>query len=174
MKRRDTLRLFKLSVAGSVIGLPMFSSCKNDNYIPELFTTTELQSLTSIADTIIPATADAPGAAELKVGNFIDKYCKYCLDEGEQNKLKSGIAAFQANVKNKIGQAFKKLETSKREQYLEAQLASEDEFISDIKSLVLFTYFTSKEAMTNMLDYVQTPGRYEGDIAYQANQKDGE
>lgn len=174
MKRRDSLKLFNLSILGSVLGVNLFASCKSENYIPEFFTNKELTSLSSIAETIIPETDNAPGAGQLKVENFIDKYCKHCIDVTSQDKLKSGIKAFKSSVENKFGQIFEKLDVASREQYLEEQLESGDVFISEFKTLVLFTYFTSKEGITSMLDYEQNPGRYEGDILYETNLRDGE
>ncbi|RAV27975.1 gluconate 2-dehydrogenase subunit 3 family protein [Sinomicrobium soli] len=100
MQRRDALKNIGLSL-GLVAATPtLFSilqSCTADpkaTWTPEFFSPEEGDVLSKMVDIIIPPTEDLPGAGELNVPQFIDKYVNEVYSPEDQKMMRDGMKAF--------------------------------------------------------------------------------
>ncbi|MGR3809338.1 gluconate 2-dehydrogenase subunit 3 family protein [Jiulongibacter sp. NS-SX5] len=150
------------------------------------------------ADIIIPAT-DTPGAKEVGVGPFIEMMIKDCYSDAQGEHFKKGLSLVEEKSKE-LGSSFTSLTNEQQIEVVkameteaanEAQKAKEEQidpetgkvkegsaaeepvtpFFTLIKELTLFGYFTSEVGMTQELDYVPIPGRFEGCIPLKEGQK---
>lgn len=105
MQRRDAIKNIGLSlgfVAATPTLLSILQSCTGDPKIawtPEFFTPEEGSVLSKMVDIILPKTEDLPGAEELNVPQFIDKYINEVYSSEDQKLTKDGMKAFT----NKLG-----------------------------------------------------------------------
>lgn len=171
INRRESLKLINYTILGGVAGVHMFASCKTDTYIAQFFEQTDLELLADISETILPKTNDSPGAKELKVQNYIDTYSLHCLAKEDQQVLLSGIENFKLDLKSSLDKTFQALSVEQKEEILIEQLEQKIPFTTSLKSLVLLSYFTSESGSNQALSYIQTPGRFDGDIPYEEGQK---
>ncbi|WP_461532955.1 gluconate 2-dehydrogenase subunit 3 family protein [Sinomicrobium sp.] len=100
MQRREVLKNIGLSlglVAATPTLISILQSCTADpkaSWTPEFFSPEEGDVLSKMTDIIIPTTPDLPGARELNVPQFIDKYFNEVYSAEQQRKMRDGIKAF--------------------------------------------------------------------------------
>ncbi|MBC9794508.1 gluconate 2-dehydrogenase subunit 3 family protein [Sinomicrobium weinanense] len=105
MQRRDAIKNIGLSlgfVAATPTVFSILQSCTGTpkvEWTPEFFTPEEGSVLSKMVDIILPKTDDLPGAAELNVPQFIDKYINEIYSPEDQKLVRDGMAAFV----NKLG-----------------------------------------------------------------------
>ncbi len=125
MQRRDAIKNIGLSlgfVAATPTLLSILQSCTGDpkvEWTPEFFTPEEGSILSKMVDIILPKTEDLPGAAELNVPQFIDKYIKEVYSPEDQKRVKNGMKAFT----DKLGVSTQDLPKVKEEE-IEKVIAS--------------------------------------------------
>lgn len=167
-----------------------FSFSLTDNY---------REIVAQIAEIIIPAT-DTPGAKEAGVGGFIETMLKDCYSEAQGRHFIKGLEKVEEKSKI-LGSAFVNLPSEKQIEVVKAMESdgkSEEEenkkavqidsetgkekrdvpakdpvapFFKIMKELTLFGYFSSEIGMTQELDYVPIPGRYDGCTPLKEGQK---
>jgi len=137
-----------------------------------LFSERELELLAGMAETILPETA-TPGANAAGVGPFIALIVTDCYSPAEQRVFMDGLAAIDDACRETYGEDFVALapaerlaiaERLDREQYDAMQASADGEpvhYFRMFKELTVVGFFTSEAAYTNVLEYVETPGRYE-------------
>jgi len=183
MDRRKALKKTGL-FAGATLLVPsmlsILASCKSENrleWTPAFFTQEEAQTIAKLIDMILPRT-DTPGALDVKSDIFIDKVIAETYDEDGQENMRKEIAAFNKDCKEKFGAIFKNLSEADRVAVLkDAETNSgkfgkgvwgtgvgpqeEIGFYRGIKSMAIWSYFTSEEIGKNVLSYDPVPGVYE-------------
>lgn len=195
MNRRDALERVALLMGGIVSAPTMVAflegctpGSKSGAGQFERFTSAQLDLVSEVAETILPAT-DTPGAKEAKVGEFIQLMLKDCYYPKDQNSFlqgleelsKKGFLKASPEEREKLLTeaedytfTFKEETSRKRNQAKEAQQPFEEPgvpFFSLMKELTLLGYFTSEAGATQALDYLPVPGRYEGCVDLKAGQK---
>ena len=186
MNRRDALSLLSGAAAG-ILAVPslLLSGCRNDTgtYAYAFFTPEEITLLEQVAETILPATPDSPGAKEAQVGAFMDVFVADCLDPEDGNLLRRGLQQLDQRCREQEGQPFLRLSAARQhdllvaldmeaEAYQEAlQPGESPHYFRLLKGLALLGYFTSEPGATQGLRYVPVPGKYEGDIPYVQGEK---
>jgi hypothetical protein len=136
-----------------------------------LFGNREVEMLTELAETILPETG-TPGAKAAGVGPFIALMVTDCYSPAEQETFRSGLASVDRESEQDYGGDFLALspeqrltivERLDREQYDLAQSGSDDgpHYFRMIKELTVLGFFTSEIAYAQVLEYAETPGRYE-------------
>lgn len=195
MNRREALERVALLMGGVVSAptiLAFMEGCttadKTGTGAFTGFSAEELDLVSEIAETILPAT-DTPGAKEAKVGEFIELMLKDCYYPKDQNSFMEGLkdlskkGFLKASEEERIkllteaeDYSYKAKEENeqKRRQAREAQQTFEEPgvpFFSLMKELTLLGYFTSEVGATKALDYVPVPGRFEGCITLEPGQK---
>lgn len=174
MNRRTILKIISTAAAGSTI-LPaaFLSGCQKETYIPKFFSETDLLLLHEIGETILPETEASIGAKSLKVGHFMDTYVADCFTLEHQEIVSNGLIRFQEQAINAFGYTFIEMEPRERLRMLvdldkaAREVLEPIHYFALLKSLVLFTYFTSETVSKEVLRYLPIPGKYIGDYPLQ-------
>jgi len=172
MNRRDALRNLALLTGGMIL----VPSCNFDQeeilkaYDNLKITPSQKGLLSSIADTIIPAT-DTKGAADIGTEDFILVMVNNCMKPEEQETFSKGLSEFNAYSKKTTGKAFEKLETAEREGIIMQGMSIEDEnkrhisqFLQTTKRFTIEGFMASEYMMTEVTQYSLIPGLYQGDV----------
>lgn len=173
MNRREALKqaslLTGIAVSGSVASA-ILQGCTAEhipNYEPSFFTQEQMREIAAMAETILPKTADSPGAIEVGVPEFMDKLVKGTYKPKQQEKLKEGMAALLKTIEDANGKAFSKLSKEEQLTYLtkvdeEAKKAGGSSAYLQMKQLVILGYYTSEPVATTVLAYDPIPGQWNG------------
>ena len=145
--------------------------------LPAGWSEDEEQLLTLIGDTIIPTTAESPGASAVGIGRFIIVQATACFPAGAAEMLRRGLKEIQEASVAQFARGFAELGVAQREQVLtdyEAPAASTKGSALGsgsnvnpfrlMKELTLLGYFTSKPGATQALRYLPVPGGYKGSV----------
>ena len=104
MKRRQALKNIGLGAGIFVIGpstLGLLQSCQNEpeyDWQPTFLTASHGYALEKILDVILPST-DTPGAADLKIPQFIDSYMDQVADLERRDRFQKSADAFSRAFK---------------------------------------------------------------------------
>ena len=134
---------------------------------PGLFSAAELELLDEMAETIFPET-DTPGAKAAGVGPFIALMVTDTYSPDEQDVFREGLASIDREAEQDYGKQF--VELSPSERLAIAERLDREQFDAGesihyfrmIKELAMLGFFTSQTAYDEILDYAETPGRYNG------------
>jgi hypothetical protein len=138
----------------------------------EFFTGEEFSLIEDITGTMIPKT-NTPGALETQVPYFIDLVAKNCMSSEDQQLIKKGLQ----ELNNETGGKFLSLSTEEKLKTINKtdEAAFKDDtdkaWFRIVKKLSLIGYFTSKDGMTQALNYVKVPGDYQACIPYKPGDK---
>ena len=187
MDRREaikrTSRIMGIAISSPVI-TAIIEGCtiKNDiNWIPSFLTKDQAILVGQVAERILPST-DTPGALDVGVDAFIDVMLRDCYKKAHQENFLSGVreleeisqASFEkpfADCDHKHQDALLKKLENDSETWKKDGKSSERPFFLIVKELTLLGYFTSEEIMKNHLEYNPIPGRFDGCIPMDKNQK---
>lgn len=136
-----------------------------------LFSTADLELLSEIAETILPET-DTPGAKAAGVGPFIALTVTDCYSPAEQEAFREGLVTLDRECREAYGNSFIDLspeqrlaiaERLDREQFDAARDRADEpaHYFRMLKELTVLGFFTSEIAYAGVLEYAETPGRYE-------------
>lgn len=124
-------------------------------------------TVSRIADLIIPET-DTPGAAAVKVNEFIDLLLTEWYAPEDRDRLFRGLADIDARSTQLRGARFAQLSAADQTAVLESldgrdgdDGSAEDAFAT-LKELTLYGYFTSEVVMKDVIHYQVIPGRHDG------------
>lgn len=186
MNRRDALRKTGL-LAGSAVAAPslisLLQACSQTprlNWTPVFLDENQASFLSSFADTLLPKTA-TPGALDVKSDIFLDLVYAKTYSPEAQAKLTADMDQFNADCKAKYGKVFAELTAEDKIACLQEQethtatynrgvwgtAVGEQKpvgFYRQLKSQVLWAYFSSEEVGKNVLNYDPIPGEFLGCI----------
>jgi hypothetical protein len=200
MDRRKLLKSIALLTGGVVIGGELFlSGCKNpaSNFS---FSAADLAMLDEAGETILPTTADSPGAKATGIGKFMQTMVSDCYTAQQQIAFKEGMNSLQAACQKMHSKGFMECDAKQRHDFLvslekeaktfnEAKDAKEKtekeaaqkagkpfeeappHYYTMLKQLTLMGYFTSEIGMTKALRHVPVPGKFDGNFAYKKGDK---
>ncbi len=132
-----------------------------------LFSDADLELLDEIAETIFPET-DTPGAKVAGVGPFIALMVTDTYSPAEQAVFKEGLATIDRECQQAYGRIFVELSPAERLAIAERldrerfDAGEANHYFRMLKELTVLGFFTSETAYKQILDYVETPGRYDG------------
>lgn len=179
MDRRAALARMAAITGGVMVGSEFFlAGCRRtDKLAVRPFTPQEVALMDEIGDTIIPAT-DSPGAKAAGIGAFMATQVNDCFDDESHALFLRGLAQVDDASRSRHRKAFMEcppaerlalLNELDREQraYTKGKKSSDPpHYFKLFKDLTLLGYFTSEVGCTRALRYVETPGRYDGDVPY--------
>ena len=176
MNRRDALTRVSLLFGGALIGSDAFlSGCsrREEKAMNGMaFTDHQVLFLNEVGETILPATAESPGAKEARVGEFMNTIVTDCYTADDQKIILEGIGIIEQRSGTEYKREFLKLTDGERLQLLNTidkeakNKDSSKHYFTMMKQLTVWGYFTSEVGSTKALRYVPIPGRYEGCIPY--------
>jgi hypothetical protein len=161
-------------MGGTIIGAEAFlSGCKTPARKEGLFYDTDVALMDEIGETILPGAPGIPGAKEAKIGDFMKVIVTDCYAPAEQDVFTKGLQALK-------DQKFMDLTADQRHDLLarldkEARDPKYDEkhlhYFKMLKQLTIWGYFSSEAGATKALRYIETPGRYDGNVPYKKGDK---
>ncbi len=187
MNRREAIQRTALAL-GYAISAPalagVLKGCKAApelSYKPEFFTEDQARTIGELAEIIIPRTA-TPGANDAGVPGFIDSMLKEVYEKEDQDKFLKGLAAFEEDAKQTYDDFFSDCKPEDQvalfKKHHDEALATvgsggptgwwntesgaDKPFILKVKELTLLGFFTSEPGATQVLQYNQVPGPYQG------------
>ncbi|MBT8252801.1 MAG: gluconate 2-dehydrogenase subunit 3 family protein [Flavobacteriaceae bacterium] len=182
MKRREALKNIGLST-GFLVATPsmltLLQSCQTEvaSWTPNFLSVDEGQVVKRLVDIIIPKT-DMPGAVELNVPEFIDKYWDEVSSVKEQETLKTALGNLLSLIKTDYGDNLSKLTDDdykslldnhmKTAMELKATFEAEketteitnSELLNSIKKLSIWSFLNSEHVGENVLAYDPVPAAY--------------
>jgi hypothetical protein len=185
LSRRDALLQVSTLMGGGLVGgAALLSACAVSGSRPvgEVFTAAEIALLDEIADTILPATG-TPGAKAAGVGEFMSVMVADTYTSREQQIFFDGLDRLNAECLADHGVDFMAATPSARtalltrldrEQY--DYMGSREpgdpvHFFRMLKELTLSGYFTSEIGYTQAMRYIESPGRFDPCVPYQAGDR---
>jgi len=186
MKRREALKK-SIFIGGATVGIPtllsLLQSCQTEAQLawsPKFLTQEEAKFVSDFVDVLLPKT-DTPGALDVKVDVFIDRFYAEVLPKEAQADTRLQIEKFNKICAEEYGAVFSKLDPVKQKEVFVAEEQSNAKFNSrvwgtavgkqepvgfyrSLKSLALWAYFSSEEIGKNVLSYDPVPGVYKGCI----------
>jgi hypothetical protein len=171
LSRRDAIRQSALwaGVAALWASLPQPTWAALG--VPAGWSEDEEKLLTLIGDTIIPASADSPGAGAVGIGRFVIVQATECYATGAAETLRRGMKEIQGESEKQFSQTFVALSGAQREKVLVAYEARAAAPWRLIKELTLLGYFTSEAGATQALRYLPVPGGYKGSLKLGKNER---
>jgi hypothetical protein len=141
----------------------------------------------ALAETILPATTDSPGATEAGVAGFIVKMIKNCTPVKEQNSFIDGLKRLQDHCRNRYSSPYTKCTPAQQEATMTwferdgqpfngtagkilLRLKGRS-FFQLLKAYTVEGYCTSEPGATKGLSYLPIPQYYHGCIPLQPGQK---
>lgn len=188
MNRRDALKNTALlggSAALSSALLGLLQSCQSEprlDWQPKFLSADHAQLVSSLVDTILPAT-DTPGGLDMKVDMFIDLVFAKIYDENGQKQVVAEMTQFNEKCTSKFGKGFHQLSSDQKTTILKEEEANAPKFgrgvwgmsvektdppgfYRSFKSLAVWGYCSSEEIGKNVLNYDPIPGPYQGCIPF--------
>ena len=192
--RREAIRRVSALLGGVALigGSTLLTACEQKNprkvedAVAAGFTPEEVALLDEVADTILPDTK-TPGAKAAKVGPFMAVMVADTYEPKDQQVFRAGMksldeASMKANnttfVKATPQQRLALLERLDKEAKDYQDAKDKDDTKKDapnhyfrmMKELSLLGYFTSEIGMTKAQRYVESPGRFDPCVPYQAGE----
>jgi hypothetical protein len=180
MNRREALARMVAITGTMAIGAEFFlTGCRHPDAKKrtEAYAPSELSLLDEVGETIIPAT-DTPGAKAAGVGPFMALAARDCYDDASFASFRGGLDKIEAASQQQHGKAFAALSPSERTTLLNAfdreqrsytkekKRTDPPHFFKLMKELTLLGYFSSELGATKAMRYVESPGSYDGNVAY--------
>jgi hypothetical protein len=184
MNRRNALKK-TVMMAGSAVAVPslfsLLQSCKQQSRLewePIFLTNDQARFVSAFVDTLLPRT-DTPGGLDVKTDIFLDLVWAKTYDKKGQDSIVASIQEFDEACKKEYGKAFADLSPEERGAVFKNQEAKSPKFAPkvwgsavgdqepitfyrNLKSMVLWGYFSSEEIGMNHLNYDPVPGEYRG------------
>lgn len=171
--RRDIVKTIALSPVTMFPLLPLSTATATPagSYLPKFFSPGEMELVATIGELILPQT-DTPGARAAGAHEHIDLVLSEA-SEDERHDFRDGLVWLERRSREIYGRGFQALDSEKRTAILtrisdRKTLQPEDErgnrFFLDIRSRVVFSYYTSEAGLMRELTYKgkQVLGHWEG------------
>lgn len=172
MNRRELIQRVTMMLGG-VMSAPLMAGAMGEvlNLSPSL-DLTDLQKnlIAEVADIIIPATK-TPGAKEAGAHNFIIRVMRDCYQKEDQEKFYTGLNKLNEDSKSKFGKGFLELKLDEKNEMVEDSTVYNRDFFRQMKDLTITGYFTSEIGATQALAYDPIPGKFNGCVQLEKDQK---
>lgn len=187
MNRREVLERAAM-VLGYAITSPalmgVLNGCKATpelNYKPVFFTEDHARLIAEVSEIILPKTT-TPGAKDVGVPSFIDNMLKEVYSQKDQEAFIKSLIDFDDEAAKEYGSSFNECEGEEQIAFVKKMHAKAFEgsvetgsqgwwntgggkdkpFILKVKELTLLGFFTSQAGATEVLQYNQVPGPFQG------------
>ena len=187
MDRREAIQRAAMIMGYAITGpglVGVLNGCKASPEItfkPEFLSEDQASLVSIISEIIIPKT-ETPGAIDAGVPSFIDQMLKNIYTKDAQDKFLKDLTAFNEGAREAHGDTFLECDDEKRLSYFTQQhndaikssggggstgwwnagVGNSKPFILELKELTLLGFFTSEPGATQVLQYQQVPGPFQG------------
>lgn len=177
MNRREAIRRSALWAGVAALWASLPARTWAALALPAGWSEDEERLLTLIGDTIIPTTAESPGAGAVAIGRFMIVQATDCYATGANEMLRRGMREIQEASQTQFSKRFAELTVPQREKVLTdceghsvrmkgsaKGRATAGSPFRLLKELTLLGYFTSEEGATKALRYLPVPGGFVGSL----------
>lgn len=185
MDRREVLKLSGLGLGFTLSGsalLSLIASCKSEvsNGVGmQALETDNFAFLETLAEIILPKTTESPGAGDVQVSLFLDSFVSKVYDEAKQKQFNNDLAILEKECKAKYGKILVACDDNEKVEFVKGLESSEYEpavniwgnqvfegsempFYKQLKSMILWAYFTSEKVGKEVLTYQQLAPDFQG------------
>jgi hypothetical protein len=135
-------------------------------------TTAQGALMSAVAERILPRT-DTPGALDVGVPAFIDRFYGEFMSPEDQKLLVAGLAEIDSGARSAHGASFATLTAAQQDSVLRAVATAQSSASTSLgatnpssfallRSTTILGYFTSDQVGKNVLHYDPVPGAYDG------------
>lgn len=157
LTRRDMIKLGAAATAAVSLGVGhVEAQARAGGFLTE----SEFATLDELSEMIIPTDAHSPGARAAKVAAFIDGQLAEAFDEKDRTDWQAGLALVERLSQETNGGAFLKSTPEQRVAVLtrmaqnEAKPEKPEElFFKELKSRVVYAYYTSEIGIKQDMEY---------------------
>lgn len=187
MNRREAIQRAAL-VLGYSVAAPLASAVLNGcrakpelGFAPKFFNDDQARLISALAETILPRT-NTPGAIDAGVPGFIDDVVGTVYSEEQQKAFTDGLAAWSEQARLELKNDFTDASPEEQLNFVKSQntnllsanntrqsegwwaagTARSKPFFLEFKELTILGFFTSEPGATQVLQYNQVPGPYQG------------
>ncbi|MDJ0645910.1 MAG: gluconate 2-dehydrogenase subunit 3 family protein [Flavobacteriaceae bacterium] len=183
MKRRDAIKGLGMSL-GLLVATPsamsLLHSCKSDPKVgwqPEFFSPEEGTAIKSLVGLILPSTDALPGAIDVNVPEFIDKYAALVASNEEQENFRKSMEAIAEAIGKPVSKATDNDYDALLSKFLKATPEQMEAFqnnenekqvfeaLMGLRGISIWGYTNSQKVGTELLAYDPVPGTYQGCIS---------
>jgi gluconate 2-dehydrogenase gamma chain len=185
MNRRELIKKTTMALGYTLSGptlMGILSGCElrhTLSYTPVFFTEEQAMIIGDLAEIILPRT-DTPGAKDVGVPAFIDSFVKDVYSKEDQDKLIEELKIFNEGSRERYYRLFTECTPDSQALYVNqinqdaikeakqesdgwwASNKAERSFILKMKELTILGFFTSEKGATEVLQYNQSPGPFQG------------
>ena len=187
MNRREAIQRTAIAMGYAITGptlIGVLNGCKATPelpFTPAFFTEEQALQIAQLAEIILPRT-DTPGANDVGVPMFIDSLLKEAYPQEAQDTFLKNLAEFDEDARNTYGKNFTACKEEEKIAHFKkhhdtalqdsaggyssgwwnAGMNTSKPFVLEVKELTLLGFFTSEPGATQVLQYNQVPGPFQG------------
>lgn len=187
MNRREAIERAALIMGYAITGPALagvLNGCKaspEQTFKAEFLNDDQASMVSIISEMIIPRT-ETPGAIDVGVPSFIDQMVKNIYPKESKDRFLKSLNDFNDGAREIEGKTFLECNDDQRLSYFTRQheeainkttgsdstgwwnagMESNKPFVLELKELTLLGFFTSEAGATQVLQYKQVPGPYQG------------
>lgn len=166
MNRREALLTLGSVLGGTIFGAQqLLAGAVNAATAGRTLSAAQLTLLNELAETIIPATPNSPGAKAANLAGFMQEIVRDYYSDAEFATFAKAIdGVTQAAQQRFGGRDFLALNPTERFELLMAfeKTKPAPDWYRMVKQLTVWGYFSSEIGSTQALAHVAVPGRFEG------------
>jgi Gluconate 2-dehydrogenase subunit 3/TAT (twin-arginine translocation) pathway signal sequence len=159
LTRRDVLKLGAAAAAAGVLSTSTPLAAQTAATVT-FFTPGELKLVDELSEMIIPADEHSPGARAAKVAAYIDARLAEAFDEADRTRWREGLKRIDDLSRTASGKSFLESTPDQRVALLTEMSKNEatpkrpeEVFFKDLKSRVVFAYYTSDIGIHRDIEY---------------------
>lgn len=157
LSRRDVIKLGAAATVAASIGV---SDAAGQARVGGFLTEAEFAMLDELSEMIIPTDAHSPGARAAKVAEFIDSRLAEAWDQKDRTDWRSGLALVDRLSQESHQVPFMKASADQRVVVLTRMAQNENDpkkpeerFFKELKSRVVYAYYTSEIGIKQEMEY---------------------
>jgi hypothetical protein len=157
LSRRDVIKLGAAATVAASLGV---RDAAAQARVGGFLTESEFATLDELSDMIIPTDAQSPGARAAKVAAFIDSQLAEAWEEKDRTDWRAGLGLVERLSQDMHGTPFMKSSTEQRLAVLTRMAQNEakpekpeEQFFKELKSRVVYAYYTSEIGIKQDMEY---------------------
>ena len=158
--RRDVLRIGAAATVAASVGGAERLAAQAAASQPAFFTPAELALLDELSELIVPTDAHSPGARAAKVAAYIDGRLAEAWEAAERTTWREGLAIVERLSREMHGAPFLQSPPDQRVAVLTRMAQNEakpsrpeEKFFAELKSRVVFAYYSSEIGIKQDMQY---------------------
>ncbi|MEO0571663.1 MAG: gluconate 2-dehydrogenase subunit 3 family protein [Bacteroidota bacterium] len=187
MRRKTFIRRVGYGTGAAILlpSIGLVQGCTYQHKIRKTLSEADIPFLDEIGETLIPTTADSPGAKATKIGEYMLLMYQDCMEQEDRQILVTGLNTLDSKTALDFSKSFLDADPADKilllksiqEEAIAYNLSHEEKdevpphYFDILKGLTLNGYFTSEIGMTQARAYLPIPGQYVECMPYSISDK---